>query len=223
MPHPIITAFPVVSAVLLIKTAEQWRERLMTISWFMRCLNEPIARQANAEDECTGRFWEGRYKCQALLDEAALLSCMAYVDLNPLRAGIASTPACSEHTSIKKRIDCLADNQPITQPTALAPFIGNERQPLPEGIPFHLKDYLHLVDAIGRIIRDDKRGASDLSESPILARLMIDPKQWLRLATQFEGRFKCAAGAAHKMREAAQYFGKLWLQGQNHCALLLPG
>ena len=41
---------------------DTWRKRLHDISWFMKSLNENIARRANKEDDCTGHFWEARYK-----------------------------------------------------------------------------------------------------------------------------------------------------------------
>jgi len=72
--------------------------RLFDISWLMRNLNETIARAANKEDNCKGRYWEGRYYSQALLDEQALLSCMMYVDLNPVRAQMSNDLFTSDFT-----------------------------------------------------------------------------------------------------------------------------
>ncbi len=96
--------------------AEEYRERLMNVSWFMRILNENIARQANKEDKVKGHFWESRFKSQALLDETALLSAMAYVDLNPIRAGIAFTPETSDFTSIQARIEAVDGEETEAEP-----------------------------------------------------------------------------------------------------------
>ncbi len=198
---------------------DDWRIQLCSISWFMRALNEPIARQANAEDQCTGRFWESRFKSQALLDEKALAACLAYVDLNPIRAKLAKMPEDSEHTSIKKRIATTKDR--CQQPNELMKFVGNPREPMPHGLPFHLKDYLELVDWTGRIIRQDKRGSIDSALPPILDRLDIDPKEWLTLTTQFESRFKTLVGGIHRLHRAANRLGYQRSPGYSACKELL--
>ena len=184
-----------------------WRSKLASISWFMRCLNQPIARQANIEDECTGKFWESRFTSQALKSEEALLSCMAYVDLNPVRAGIADRPETSSHTSIRERLQpefslqqaiddqtqCgdLLDFKTTLKP--LLPFENQLANELQAGILFNFEEYLALVDWTGRIIRSDKRGNIDSALPPILNRLQITSEQWQINTTKFEiihpGRF----------------------------------
>ena len=206
------------------EVAEVWRERLMSVSWFMRCLNEHIARRANAEDGCTGRFWEGRFKSQALLDEAALAACLAYVDLNPIRAGMADRPENSEYTSIKRRIEelKLTANTPQGKQDAspnpkLFPFVGNPRQDMPKGLPFVFTDYLELVDWTGRIVREDKRGSIAADTPPILQRLNIEPKAWLQISTEFEIQFHHFVGHPEAVQKACSQLGQRWVWGTSHC------
>ncbi|CAM4308961.1 transposase [Pseudoalteromonas byunsanensis] len=180
----------------LSKEIKEYRTRLSNISWFMRVLNEHIARRANKEDKCTGHFWEGRFKSQALLDEAALMACMAYVDLNPIRAKMAKTPEESVHTSIKLRCE---HAQAGKQPKVLARFAGCPRKHMPKGLPFELKSYLELVELTGKCIRTDKRGYIEQHEAPILKRLNIQAQNWVKLTTQFEKVFYGAVGKAHNL------------------------
>jgi REP element-mobilizing transposase RayT len=204
----------------------EWRDRLMDISWFMRVMNESIARQANAEDDVTGRFWEGRFKSQALLDEAALAACMAYVDLNPIRAKLAETPETSDHTSIQRRISkaetAAIPNHPNQQPRNLLPFAGNPRKDMPRGLPFRLEDYLQLVDWTGRIMREDKRGAIPETLPPILERLNIEPQQWLYLTNHFESRFKSFVGGINKLKSICEQLGYQRNPGASACADCFP-
>jgi REP element-mobilizing transposase RayT len=177
-----------------------WRNKLSSISWFMRCLNQPIAHQANREDKCTGKFWESRFTSQALKSDEALLSCMVYVDLNPVRAKMADTPEHSEYTSIQERLqhrfnlqqaiddqtDCgdLLDFTASLKP--LLPFENRLTNELQNGILFSFEEYLALIDWTGRIIRSDKRGHIDGALPPILERLQISVGQWCINTTQFE-------------------------------------
>jgi len=188
-----------------------WRKRLMSISWFMKILNEDIARQANKEDQCTGRFWEGRFKSQALLDESALAACMVYIDLNPIRTRMSKTPETSEHTSIKNRIETAViachPNDKRQQPSNLYPFVGNTRKDMPDGLPFKLNDYIALVDWTGKQSRNDKCGKIDANLPPLLNRLNFEAENWLHLSTHFESKLKGLVGSVINLKVACKKMG----------------
>lgn len=185
------------------ETIQEYRRRLQDLGWFMKTINEPLARQANREDEYRGHFFEARYTSQALVSEQALLACMAYVDLNPVRAGIAQTPEASRYTSIRERIHPRFNLSKAIQEQIRSGYLQNfsiQLKPLltfeanasgqsMNGLPIAFRDYLELVDWTGRIVRGDKPGAIDDRFPSILNRLEMNPKDWLTSATQFEKTF----------------------------------
>ena len=181
-----------------------WRARLMSISWFMRAVNEPLARWANQEDGCKGRFWEGRFGSQALLDEEALLKCMVYVDLNPIRAGISSTPEHSDHTSIKARIERDDDT--------LAPLANKESKP---GfvLPIGAGDYLSLVDWTGRQWRSDKPGKINAQLPGILERLNTEQEDWVASLKGLMKRYCRAIGSVPSLLAYREHLGQQRLRG----------
>lgn len=191
-----------VGGVELEERINLWRERLMSVSWFMRCLNEIIACMANKEDGCTGSFWESRFKSQALLDEGAVLTAMAYVDLNPIHANMAETPESSDFTSIQERIDHLKQQQLSSekeidesiQPPHLMQFAANLQLETEPCIDFKLSEYLVLVDQTGRIWREDKKGVISEVLVPILLRLKLSPMDWVDMVKGIETDFSHAIG-----------------------------
>lgn len=199
---------------------EQSRNNLTNISWFMRCMNEKIARLANAEDDCRGHFWEGRFKSQALLDIKALLTCMVYVDLNPIRAGISDSLDSSDFTSVQERLFALAkktsqciDENEIAQPPSLVPFSATETNNIHSIIPIPLRSYLELADITGRAIRTDKPGYIPENIMPILQQLDIDPFRFIKIVKNYKNFFKSVSGSIVQLRKFNQFFGKKWSKG----------
>jgi hypothetical protein len=187
------------------------RSRLASLSWFMKCLKERIARDANREDGCRGHFWEARFKSLRILDPAALLATLVYVDLNVIRALRAMTPESSEYTSVQDRIQVrqLYEKQvgrrrraprrawsllrrPGRQPSDRRPTMSSPedgiwlapidcRQHEDGLLDLELDDYLAALDYSGRIVRGDKRGAIPEGLPPILERLRIDVDRWVQI------------------------------------------
>jgi REP element-mobilizing transposase RayT len=216
------------------------RRRLSDVSWWMRCTAENVARRANREDECTGRFWEGRFKTQLLLDEASLLACAAYVDLNPIRAALAETPEESEFTGAKDRIDDLAVRadrrrmsthqwersrrrkksgwmSPIEideRDDALGPDAESSgRRASRKGfLSISMLQYLELLDWTGRALRAGKSGSIPQHLAPILSRIGLDSHGWCDLVSKFGKVFKRAAGTADHLADEAERRGIGWMQ-----------
>lgn len=200
------------------------RQRLSSVSWFMRFVSEKVAREANKQNECTGRFWEGRFKAQVLLDETALLACMQYVDLNPVRAAVAKTPETSDFTSAQDRIQDLKSADEVSSADAqdnriehgqragwIAPMAesakrskvrekNSRRRCSNKGcLPMGLGDYLALLDWTGRQIRDGKRGRIPAHLAPLFDRLGIGSELWVDCVQHFHKWFRSTVGRPKNM------------------------
>lgn len=160
----------------------------------------------------SGHIWEARFHSQALCSDPALLTAMAYVDLNPIRAGIAKTPETSEYTGIRARIKGRYKQRTLAGAVArlrergelnhfaapiraLLPFsrpraASDDRSSLSTWLPMRQNDYLELVDATGRIVRGDKRSHIDPILAPILERLGLSSDQWTQASTSFRTLYR---------------------------------
>ncbi|MGH8110249.1 MAG: transposase [Arenimonas sp.] len=184
------------------------RHRLGNLSWLMKCLAEPIARKANNEDSCKGRFWEGRFKSQLLCDDKALLAAMAYVDLNPIRAGMTQRLDHSRHTSIHQRLKALKQSPaPLRQ--NIKPIAGT----LIACLPIRLDAYIELVQRTGKQVRPDKRGAIPASTPSVLKSFESDPERWTTRVKAIGSGYRRVVGEAQDLMTLAQRLKQRWLKG----------
>jgi hypothetical protein len=218
------------------------RERLQSLSWFMKCLKEPLARLANREDQTRGTFFEGRFKSVAILDEESLLAVCTYIDLNPVAAGLVEVPEVSPHTSITQRVENVqaqgrtgdleaAQEGSVAGSRATAGLeeslwlcpvedrrtLDSSREGMIEG--FSLGNYLLLVDHTARLFRDGKAAISrELAD--IFERLGSSAKSWqARLEKLIRSRLlgHFFAASRDRLQEVAQHFGLHHLTNLGGC------
>lgn len=193
----------------------QYRERLQSVSWFMRLLNEYIARRANKEDDCKGYFWERRFRSQAILDEKALAAVMAYVDLNPIRANIATSLNNSKHTSIHYRLNAhKARNHPkyLMLFKDQAPNIKDCKDKSPSALSlnntahlsFNFHDYKELLCATLTAKQTKTKREPPRFPTRLLSTLGLEQKKWHIITSRFEMLFSGPVGEPDNMTTFAE-------------------
>jgi len=197
-----------------------YRERLGSLSWFMSRLNEPLAKQSNKEENCTGSFWEGRYSAQALLDEAAVLSCMAYVDLNPVRAKIADKLQESNNTSIKKRLEEIKQTEPIdVQAKFDSAIFAISNQVNSKKLSMSSKSYIELVEWTGQNIVYPDKVSMPQNISSCLKQLNLQQNHWLKQLEHFENNYCHVVGSMALIRQKAKKLKKRCMKGMSAAKL----
>lgn len=198
------------------------REHLTDISWFMRVVNEHVARRANKEDRCSGRFWEGRFKSQALLDEGALYTCMSYVDLNPVRAGTATSLKGSDFTSIQQRLREVAPKGKKGRRSVeragvpLAPFVSGGRSGKRRTLSLRWGDYLELLEWTGRAARAKPGGRLRGDPPAALKALRIEAAAWLgTMTTPASLSAFCSIGSELSLKAEALRRDVRWVKGKS--------
>ena len=171
------------------------RQRLGSLSWFMRYLNEPLARLANREDGCKGRFWEGRFQSQRLLDEQAILGAMVYVDLNPVRAGITPDVTQAAHTSLVKRARDKVDK------TSTMTVMGKSMQKLP---------FAYTFDAYIQLVEWTLQAQQSIRPTRISGFPSLD--KWIRQYLPTPGRWQRALGSIESLKQYAKDLGLCWIR-----------
>ena len=128
----------------------------------MQAVGRRYVQYFNQRHQRSGTLWEGRYKCTLVDTDRYLLACMAYIDLNPVRAGIVSRPADYRWSSYGHYAGLRNDT--LISPHALGWALGNT--------PFARE--AAYVEFVGRGISADQQKA--ITESLLKGWALGEPK-----------------------------------------------
>jgi putative transposase len=156
-------------------------EALGGVAAMMQDVGRRYVRIFNDEHDRTGTLWEGRYKSSLVETETYLMTCHRYIELNPVRAGLADDPRSYRWSSHRCYVlgtddplvtrhpifDALGDN-PTTRCRAFQALFG---EPIEGGLMERIRTttnqgwalgsdvFLDQVETIlGHLVRPPKRG-----------------------------------------------------------------
>lgn len=189
------------------------REKLMSISQFMKEFKQEVTQAINVLEDTIGSVWAGRFKAGRVTDEAQLLTTLVYIDLNPFAAGLCDTPEAGHHTSLAARLRGKVDSEgneidaapesrkpPAASSTSTPaehsgwwmnvgggePGAAHRGRAIMPDTTLTFGAYLKLLDRTARLLRKGKRALARDFE-PILARLTTTPAG---LATTLQAWFE---------------------------------
>jgi putative transposase len=198
----------------------QQRERLGSASWLLRLVKQEMALLANRQEGCSGHFWESRYHCVALLDVPAVIACMIYVDLNPVRAGAVTVPELASWCSARHRAAQALGSQadasvgdaalgalltPISTCAPVCPETGAFQT-----CELDARSYLTALDVSGRQIAAGKRGSIPVELDGILDRLGFAAERWIDAMARGGAMLGTALGAPDARQAFAARSGTTW-------------
>ena len=137
-------------------------------SRLMQRLGARYVRYVNTVYARTGTLWEGRFRSSVVDSDRYVLSCMRYIELNPVRAGLASDPGLVRWSSYRHH--ALGEPDPLVSPHPLFVALGASPRARNEA-------YAKLCrQALGPdVIRDVRRSLGSR-----------EPREFARSATEFE-------------------------------------
>jgi hypothetical protein len=143
------------------------REKLSSLSEFMREIKVGFARYYNRRHNRRGYFWGDRFKSVIVDKGETLVNCLAYIDLNPLRAGLVDRPEEYRWSSLGYHLQTQNKDQFLSTDFGLEEFNPPPADKVLESEKERIRRYRRYVYEAGAINRPDKMQSKVIDEKVV--------------------------------------------------------